>query len=296
MNSLFIKNKLFCSFTSKSAFTNNILKNFSTFDRPTGIQKVVYHGQESKRKQVNKRKRREKLMNQSDPSLSGEKPLASWSEKKGKVLYKFTNDYVNINRFYRKPIPKKDKQEYIEKSKEMNLYFLDQFRRANHDKNQLNESIKGVKRTTQLLPIYLVNEAETGKAMYPEEHPYYNEEYDFLKKNLEFSTEFLYMEQKLRLLPDEGRSLERVYHNSFFSNDIIGIKDTPKDANILKEEEMLTNRIGIAKTKKELQAEADKKQLLKDLEDSLNDNPGAADEIKNIHRNDNWKKKLIRDY
>lgn len=274
-------------FKSKQALYIYSKFNFSTITElyKNNQDRVVLYN-ESKRKQTNKRKRREKHMNQSDPNLSGERPLQNWSEKKGKTLYKFINDYANINRISRKPIPEKEKQEYIEKSKEMNLFFLDQFRRKNHQINLLKQSRQGVLNTLTTLPYYLTYELETGKAVYQEEHPYCKDIEEYEKKNLQFTSDFLYFEQMLRLLPDEARSLEKVARNAFTDNDIVGKKDPDRDVILFNEDNIITDQFGHLRPKKDLQAEEDKKQLLKDLEDSINDDPNATDEIKRIKEND----------
>jgi hypothetical protein len=186
--------------------------------------------------------KRQRIMNQSDPSITNEEPIPNWSEKKGKALYKFMNEFVNINRLQRKQISEKDKQQYIENSKKINLYYLNKFRIQKCYENQMVSQRDEIYNSAKLLPADLRVEIMSGRANYYDSHPIYVDEKAQENKIYEFSAENLYWEQKIRLLPDESRTVEKVLSNSFTDGDIIPIQPLEKDCDVFPEKVPDDNR------------------------------------------------------
>lgn len=176
--------------------------------------------------------KRQKIMNQSDPSITNEEPIPNWSEKKGKALYRFMNEFINVNRLARKQIPEKEKKQYIENSKKINLFYLNKFRLQKSYEKQMVSQRDEIYKSAKLLPDELRVEIMSGRANYYGSHPIYVDEKAQENKIYEFSPENLYWEQKLRLLPDESRTVEKVLSNSFNDGEIIPIEPIEKDCDV----------------------------------------------------------------
>jgi len=179
------------------------------------MDKKIIRG-ESKLKERKKQKIREKLVNKTDPAYTGESSIPHWDEKKGRVLYKFMNQFVNINRLTRK-VPDNEKSEYIKKQKEYNLYMLDKFRKQKAYNDLLLIHQKDILQSAALLPSNLKDEL-THKAVvyFQKEGP--NDcltEEELLNRRFRFTYDHLYLEQKMRVSTDEARMLERINRNSY---------------------------------------------------------------------------------
>ena len=170
----------------------------------------------SKLRERRKSKVREKHINKCDPAYTGEGAVPNWDEKKGKVLYKFMNQFININRISRN-IPEKEKKEFIEKEKEYNLYLLDKFRKRNAYEKTLLEHQNDILKSASFLPDDLKLEVKEKAIVYyskqgPNDHI---PKQEIEKRRYRFSADHLYLEQKLRVIPDESRMIESIIRNSY---------------------------------------------------------------------------------
>ena len=142
------------------------------------------------------------------------------------------NEFININRLARKQIPDKDKKLYIETSKKINLFYLNKFRILKSYEKSMIIQRDEIYKSAKLLPTELRVEIMSGRANYYGSHPFYVDEKAQENKIYEFSPENLYWEQKLRLLPDESRTVEKVLSNSFTDGDIIPVQSFDKDCDV----------------------------------------------------------------
>jgi len=232
---------------NSNKLSNSILQkyNFSTLLEPTVRHKKESQISSSKmtdkeRKELKRQKRREKMMNMVDPELTTEQGIPSWTEKKGKVLYKFLNEYININRLVRKPIPEQDKNEYIKRSKEMNLYYLDKFRKRKAFEKHFEGDRERLNKIMHTIPENLQLEILDGRATYEFNHPYYNEETEDIIYQ-KFHPDFLYFHQIQRLLPDECRCFERATRFGFVRGESIDFEDYRTDIFLFEEDEDTMN-------------------------------------------------------
>ncbi len=171
---------------------------------------------ESKLKERKKQKIRERLVNKTDPAYTGESGIPHCDEKKGKVLYKFMNQFVNINRLTRK-IPEEEKKEYIMKQKEYNLYMLDKFRKQRAYNEMILSHQKDIIKSASLLPVYLKEEvAHKAIVYFHKEGPNdcLNED-ELVIRRFRFTYDHLFLEQKMRVIPDESRMMEKIIRNSY---------------------------------------------------------------------------------
>lgn len=204
------------------------------FDMLTRTDRAKPYGK-SKLRERRRRAIRERNLNKADPELTGEGAITSWDEKKGKVLYKFMNDFVNVNRLVRKPIPPETKKEHLEKTKEMNLYLANKFRRENGYNRILKEMSVSVRDSAKLLPNWLRDEVINCRFPYllkegPDDSI---PEYDKLVKRMRFTSESLFLEQKLRIMPDTARMAQKVLVNSYRGDPV---KEVPKEIKKFKKQ------------------------------------------------------------
>ena len=188
---------------NKEIVISRLEKGILYAKQPVDKNKPFYFGK-SKAAERRRQAKRLKLTNKSDPSFTGEDPIPTWSEKKGKVMYKFLEQYVNNNSIAGKKIPEDKKKEYVQKKKEFNVWFLDKYRREKHYEENLKTAQFQIHESANYLPEYLKKELISGKATYYERHPYLSEDVNTFK-NMRFTEEFLYKEQKERLLPEHSR-------------------------------------------------------------------------------------------
>ncbi len=171
---------------------------------------------ESKSYEERKRRIRERYVNKTDPAYTGEGAIQNWDEKKGKSLYKFMANFVNFNRFTRN-IPANEKEEYINKQKEYSLYLLDKYRKEKAYNDMVINHQKDILDSAALLPIHLKVELKDNAIVYfSNKSPNDNiGKAELVKKRFRFTADHLYLEQKMRLMPDEARMVERVLRNSY---------------------------------------------------------------------------------
>lgn len=188
---------------------------------------------DAKTKEKRRERNRLRLLNNCDPAVTSEEPIPSWSEKKGKLLYKFISEYANINNIVGKRIPEAEKKEFAQKTKEMNMFYLDRFRKEKTHDNYIRESREEMFKIFNHIPVHLKPEIYSGRPVYYEKHPVYNSLEDAKYKKLELSDEFLYGEQRLRLLPDESRCVERMMTLGFKEGDIFEVPEEKLDCVVL---------------------------------------------------------------
>lgn len=202
----------------------------------------------SNKKERKRHAKRERLKNKADPMLTNEPPILSWDEKKGKVLYKFLNEWIKLNRFTRekrfkdqyeldnkennksKDESKKtllkdeeslkyiypDKEEYIKKTKEINLYYANIHRKESEYEENMKDMRKQIDDSAALLSSTYRDELIINGVIYtsmdaPNDAIPNNEIY---KRRLPYMTEFLLQEQKLRLVPEEVRVVDKAVLSS----------------------------------------------------------------------------------
>lgn len=223
--------------TQKNIFNSKqCLARFRTyFDSSITRFDSDFVNDKSKFKEKKRKIYRERFKNKSDPSETGEAPMPSWSEKKGKALYRFITEYVNTIHKNGKHIPEKEKQEYIKNSKEFNLYCLDKYRKQKAYEDMILNNQKEFLNNLELYPEYLRDEIIAGKATYEEKHPFYSEE-TIQQKRTMFTSEFLYFEQKMRVLPDDIRTIERAVRGGVKEGEILPENEIEADVNIIPRE------------------------------------------------------------
>ena len=108
-----------------------------------------------------------------------------------KLLLKCYQDLRNANRFSRKPMPDKVRQEYITRSKEYNMYKHLEVQRLEQEAALQTKAHWDALLACEFLPDYLHDEAftETEEDLYDDGH--------------EFAPSTLYLEQVLRIFPKE---------------------------------------------------------------------------------------------
>lgn len=209
------------------SYKQNIVR--SIFSHPSNIQYKPKPPKPSNAKLRRRQEYKERNFNKADPLITGEEPILSWDEKKGKALYKFLNEYVNLNRFTRN-IPAEAKKEYIEKAKEMNLFYAHKYRVEETYNRNLKQMRKEIEDSALFLPRELKNEVIHNHVVYtlPNTLPDLQSKMQKEALRFKYTSEYLYQEQKMRLLPDETRLIERVMVNA--------MKDDNKDLGPTEEE------------------------------------------------------------
>lgn len=185
----------------------------------------------SNKKEEMRMEKRLKKINRYDDDETGEPPIEQLSGPKAKTVFKMLNESQNIHRHSRKEIPIEEKTEYIKKCKEYSLWKTNIWRHQFHEiKNCLNKEEEMLKSALLLSPdlmeeVYDVEQALDDNEIYKTE-PITEEDDDKFKKNrhlydsdgeqeeifkensenivqLEYTEEFLYLPQLLRIYPDD---------------------------------------------------------------------------------------------
>ncbi len=185
----------------------------------------------STQKEDMRMEKRLKKINRYDDDETGEPPIEQLSQTKAKTVFKMLNDFQNMHRFSRKEIPLEEKKEYIQKCKEFSLWKTNVWR---HEFNEIKNCLAGEEEMLKsglLLPPDLMEEvfdiegalndteAYQTEPITEEDDPKFKKNKDLyesdgeleekFKENsenivqLEFTEEFLYLPQLLKIYPDD---------------------------------------------------------------------------------------------
>ena len=190
----------------------------------------------SHKKEEMRMEKRFKKINRYDDDETREPPIEQLSGPKAKTLFKMLNEVENMHRHTRKEIPQLEKIEYIKKCKEYSLWKTNIWR---HEYNEIKNCLRGEEellKSAVLLPPDLMEEifdiegaldeddkiktepiTEDDDNKYKKNRHLYDsdgEREEIFKENsdnivqLEYTQEFLYLPQLMRIYPDD-------YHITF---------------------------------------------------------------------------------
>ncbi len=185
----------------------------------------------SNKKEEMRMEKRLKKINRYDDDETGEPPIEQLSGAKAKTIFKMLNEVQNMHRHSRKAIPLEEKAEYIKICKEFSLWKTNIWRSQFHEiKNCLNNEEEMLK-SGLLLPPDLMEELFDVEGVLDDDEAYKTEpiteeddnkfkknrhlyesdgeQEEIFKENsenivqLEYTEEFLYLPQLLRIYPDD---------------------------------------------------------------------------------------------
>jgi hypothetical protein len=222
---------------------NPIKKILVNFKQTRGIYEphnLVYKTKynPSNQKEMKRIERRMKKINRYDDEETKEPPIDALSSNKARLMFKMITDMHNSHRLSRKEIPKEEKAEYIKKAKEYSLFRTNLWR---HQFDETKKCLRREEETLKascLLPMYLVDEVMDVEGLYNDgddlvenQGKIEDVEDDFDKidqkkgvqrgaelpvererlfrenqdnvESLEFTPEYLYLPQIMRIFPDD---------------------------------------------------------------------------------------------
>jgi hypothetical protein len=159
--------------------------------------------------------KRLKKTNIYDPEVTNEQPKESITPAKAKLMYKMFNDFQNMHRLSRKPMPKEEKAEYIKKCKEFSLFRANLFRKERAEFDNLDDHEIEVFRSATLLPMNLMLEIldEDEDVEEPAEEEVLYKEDGEDNEFVEYDPLYLYGLQALRIFPDDYHTIMKTMLN-----------------------------------------------------------------------------------
>lgn len=196
----------------------------------------------SQQKEIKRMERRLKKINRYDDSETGEPAIEALTQNKAKLVFKMLGEFHNTHRLSRKEMPKEEKEEYIKKCKEFSLFKTNQWRHQYDEQKKCLRSEDEMMKMSGFLPFHLCEEVldvtmrnlpedknpqnivPKGTKIAKGEVAYYDvqdkknvkrafeeiyEREEVFKENLdnvesiEFTPEFLYLPQIMRIYPDD---------------------------------------------------------------------------------------------
>ena len=192
----------------------------------------------SNQKELKRIERRMKKVNRFDDEETKEPNIDALNTNKAKLVFKMLTEFHNTHRLSRKPMPAEEKAEYVKKAKEFSLLRTNIWRHQFSEIRNCLSKEEEMLKSACLLPMHLVEEVMDVEEHYNEgddiansqgkiedfeddfdkldekkgvlrgfERPFEREQ--LFKENqenveaLEFTPEFLYLPQVLRIYPDD---------------------------------------------------------------------------------------------
>jgi hypothetical protein len=192
----------------------------------------------SNQKELKRIERRMKKINRYDDEETKEPNIDALNTNKAKLVFKMLTEFHNTHRLSRKPMPAEEKAEYIKKAKEYSLFRTNVWRHQYNEIRQCLTKEEEMMNSACLLPMHLVEEVMDVEENYNEGDDLartqgkiedYEDDFDkfderkgvvragevpfererLFKENqenveaLEFTPEYLYLPQILRIYPDD---------------------------------------------------------------------------------------------
>ena len=221
---------------------NPVKKILVNFKKPRGIYDphnmlAKPKWNPSDKKEHMRMERRLKKINRYDDEETGEPPIEALTTNKAKLIFRMLTEYHNNHRLARKEIPKEEKVEFIKKCKEFSLYRSHLWRKEYNEMTKCLRNEEEMLRISFLLPMPLVEEvldienvndegeesaSKAKEAEFEEDsddekflrdpnrgYELEIEREEVFKENnenieaLEYTPEFLYLPQVMRIYPDD---------------------------------------------------------------------------------------------
>jgi hypothetical protein len=195
----------------------------------------------SQQKELKRMERRLNKINRYDDAETGEPAIEALTQNKAKLVFKMLGEFHNTHRLSRKEMPKEEKEEYIRKCKEFSLFKTNEWRHKYDEMKKCLRKEEDMMYISGFLPFHLCDEVldvleknlpedKNPKTIVPkgtkiakgEEayHSYhksnvkrgFDEQYEreeVFKENLdnvesiEFTPQFLYLPQIMKIYPDD---------------------------------------------------------------------------------------------
>jgi hypothetical protein len=198
----------------------------------------------SNKKEILRMEKRLNKINRYDDEETGEPPIEQLSNNKARLMYKMFNEMQNFHRHTRKEMPKEVKAEFIKKSKEFSLFKTNQWRHQRHEMVNCLKREGEMMKSACFLPMDLCEEIMDVEGVYEEDdsvpkdfdieeelledkrdrkkglqYKSGGEDEEVFKENspnivsIEYSPEFLYLPQLLRIYPDDYHIIFKTFLN-----------------------------------------------------------------------------------